>query len=219
MISDDPDRPPESDSLLHIRMEKLQFLSVNDVRILDVLTTPSLRKIDYCPISVSNESDDSIHSLRDFLARSACSIDYLGICAETIQEIHHLMAFAKNVIHLAVHYSKDHSIPSLDALTLPETLPMMKSLGLIITVTGRGRRYAGGIIDVVRQRFDEERAAVLNVTRLFFLHIYCVDDLRAEFINQLEDEGLDALEEEGLKLEKRSPYLRVHEYWTGSWFT
>ncbi|PBK64148.1 hypothetical protein ARMSODRAFT_474887 [Armillaria solidipes] len=38
MISDDPDRPLESDGLLPIRMEKLQFLSVNDVRILDVLT-------------------------------------------------------------------------------------------------------------------------------------------------------------------------------------
>ncbi len=45
MISDDPDRPLDSDNLLPVRMEKLQFLSVNDVRILDVLTAPSLRKL------------------------------------------------------------------------------------------------------------------------------------------------------------------------------
>ncbi|KAK0440715.1 hypothetical protein EV421DRAFT_756616 [Armillaria borealis] len=219
MIADDPNRPLESDGLLPIRMEKLQFLSVNDIRILDVLTAPSLRKFDYWPTSISNEGDTAIHSLRDFLARSACSIDSLGICAEMVQDIHHLMAFAKNISHLAVHYPKGRFMPSLDPLTLPETLPMMKRLRLSITDADWGERYAGGIIDVIRQRFDEERAAVLNITRLSSLRIDCANDSRAEFIDQLKGEGLDALEEEGLGLEKKSPYLRVDEYWTGSWFT
>lgn len=79
LISDDPDGPLDSDNLLPVRMEKLQFLSVNDVRILDVLTALSLNKFDYGPASILNEGDTSIHSLRDFLTRSACSIDSLGI--------------------------------------------------------------------------------------------------------------------------------------------
>ncbi|SJL11669.1 uncharacterized protein ARMOST_15075 [Armillaria ostoyae] len=217
LFCDDLDGPLDSGNLLPVEMEQLQFLSVTDVRILDALTTPSLRKFDYRPGSISNEGDTDIRPLRDFLARSACSIEHLCICVEMIQKIHHLMAFAKNVSYLTVYYSKGH--PALDPLTLPETLPMMKSLRLVITDTGWRRRYPGGVIDVVRQRFNEERAAVLNVTKLSCLRIDCVDDSRAEFIDRLKGEGLDALEEEGLELEKGSPYLRVDEYWTGSWFT
>ncbi|KAK0439014.1 hypothetical protein EV421DRAFT_2037594 [Armillaria borealis] len=217
LFCDNPDGPLDSGNLLPVEMEQLQFLSVTDVRILDALTTPSLRKFDYRPGSISNEGDTDIRPLRDFLARSACSIEHLCICVEMIQKVHHLMALAKNVSYLTVYYSKGH--PALDPLTLPETLPMMKSLRLVITDTGWRRRYPGGIIDVVRQRFNEERAAVLNVTKLSCLRIDCVDDSRAEFIDRLKGEGLDALEEEGLELKKGSPYLRVDEYWTGSWFT
>ncbi|SJL03225.1 uncharacterized protein ARMOST_06573 [Armillaria ostoyae] len=217
LFFDDPDGALDSGNLLPVRIEQLQFLSVDNIKILDALTAPSLRTIDYCPASVSNEGDNSIHSLREFLARSACSISYLGICVEMIQKIDHLMAFAKNVSYLTVYYSNGHSAP--DPLTLPGTLPAMNSLRLSIIDASWNRRYAGGVIDVVRQRFDEERAAVLNVTKLSYLRIDCVDESRAEIIDWLKGEGLDALEEEGLELEQKSPYLRVDEYWMGGWFT
>ncbi|KAK0245179.1 hypothetical protein EDD85DRAFT_963895 [Armillaria nabsnona] len=220
LFFDDPDSGPlDSGNLLPVRMDQLQFLSVNNVKILDALTVPSLRKIDYHPASVSNEDDTSIHSLRDFLERSACSISYLGICAEMVPKIRHLMAFAKKVSYLTVYYPKSGSIRSLAPLTLPETFPMMKNLKLSITDARWGRRYPGGVIDVVRQRFDEERAAAFNVTRLCCLHLDCVDVSRAEVLDLLKREGLDALQEQGLQLEKWSPYLPVDQYWTGCWFT
>ncbi len=110
-------------------------------------------------------------------------------------------------------------IRSLVPLTLPETLPTMKSMKLSITDVRWGRRYPGGVIDVVRQRFDQERATALNVTRLSRLDLDCVDVLRAEVLGLLKREGLDALQEQGLQLEKGSPYLPVDQYWTGCWFT
>ncbi len=219
IFCDDSDRPLDSGNLLPVRMEQLQFLSVNNVKILDALTAPSLRKLDYGPASVSNEGDTSIHSLRDFLERSACSISYLGILAEMVPKIHHLMAFAKKVSYLTVYYPKNRPIRSLAPLTLPETFPTMKSMKLSITDARWGRRYPGGVIDVVRQRFDEERAAALNVTRLSRLDLDCVDVLRAEVLGLLKREGLDSLQEQGLQLEKGSPYLPVDQYWTGCWFT
>ncbi|SJL03227.1 uncharacterized protein ARMOST_06575 [Armillaria ostoyae] len=215
----DPDGPLDSGNLLPVRMEQLQFLSVDNVKLLDALTAPSLRKIDYCPASFLNEGDNSIHSLRDFLARSACSISHLGICTEMVQKIDHLMAFANKVSYLTVYYPKGRLIPSLHPLTLPETLPALKSLKLSISNAGWGGRYTGDVIDIVRQRFDEERAAALNVTRLSCLHLDCVDVSRTEILDRLKSEGLDALEEQGLQLKKGSPYLAVDQYWTGSWFT
>ncbi|PBK68374.1 hypothetical protein ARMSODRAFT_1040859 [Armillaria solidipes] len=218
ILCDDSDGPLDFGNLLPVRMEQLQFLSVNNVKILDALTAPSLQTIDYCQTSVSNKGITSTFSLRDFLQRSACSISYLGICARMVQYIHHLMAFTKNVSYLAVYYPEGRSICSLAPLTLPETLPAMKSLRLSSADTRWGRRYAGGIIDVVRQRFNEERAAALNVTRLSLLHLDCVDILRAELLPRLKSEGLDALEEEGLELKGKSSYILDDEYWTGSWF-
>ncbi len=217
ILGDDLDGPLDSGNL-PVRMEQLRFLSVNNLRILDALTTPSLQSIDYRPTSISNEGSASVYALRDFLQRSACCISYLGICARMVLHIHHLMAFAKNVSYMAVYYPEGRSICSLAPLTLPETLPAMKCLRLSIADARWGRRYAGGIIDVIRQRFNEEQAAALNVTRLSLLHLDCVDVLRAELLPRLKSEGLDALEKEGLELKGNSSYIPNDEYWTGSWF-
>ncbi len=44
-------------------MEQLQFLTVNDMRILDTLTAPLLRKLDWTAIE-----DTDMHTLQEFLA-------------------------------------------------------------------------------------------------------------------------------------------------------
>ncbi len=204
-------------SLLPVRMEQLRFFQVNDVRILGALTAPSLRRLNYFPDFVSNE-DAAMHSLQDFLGRSACSINYLGIFPEVVQKIHLLKAVTASLSHLVVFYEEGHSVSPLDQLTVPETLPTMKRLCLCIDPdVGWERRDGKNLIDVVRRRFDEQRAAVLNVARLTSLRIDCVDD--SEVIDQLKSEGLDALGEEGLDWEKRSLYGKAGEYWTGHWCT
>ncbi len=73
------------------------------------------------------------------------------------------------------------------------------------------------VIDVIRQRSDEERAAALNVARLSYLQIDCVEG--SQVIKQLRSEGLDALGKEGLDWGSGLPYLEDDEYWTGVWFT
>ncbi len=67
-------------------------------------------------------------------------------------------------------------------------------------------RYAKSVIDVIRQRFDEERAAALNVARLSYLQIDYVEG--SQVIKQLRSEGLDALGKEGLDWGSGLPYAR-----------
>ncbi|SJL11668.1 uncharacterized protein ARMOST_15074 [Armillaria ostoyae] len=218
MFCDDLDVPLDSGNLLPVRMEQLQFLTVNDVRILDTLTAPLLRKLDWAS-AISNEDTD-MHTVQEFLARSACSIEHLGIAPQSVQKIHHLTAFTKNVGSLAVYYERTGTLFPLDALIIPESLPAMTHLRLCIgakfNASWRGR-YAKSVIDVIRQRFDEERAAALNFTRLSYLQIDCVEG--SDAIKQLQSEGLDALEKEGLDWGSEIPYLEDDEYWTGVWFT
>ncbi|PBK64154.1 hypothetical protein ARMSODRAFT_1088100 [Armillaria solidipes] len=215
MFCDDLHGPLDSGNLLPVRMEQLQFLTVNDMRILDTLTTPLLRKLDW-----TAAEDTDMHTLQEFLARSACSIAHLGIAPQSVQKIHHLTAFTKNVGSLVVHYERAGTLFPLDALTIPESLPAMKYLRLCIGAksnAGWRGRYAKSVIDVIRQRFDEERAAALNVTRLSYLRIDCVEG--SQVIKHLRSEGLDALEKEGLDWGSEIPYLEDDEYWTGVWFT
>ncbi|KAK0446565.1 uncharacterized protein EV420DRAFT_1570102 [Desarmillaria tabescens] len=209
LFFDDADGPLDFDNPLPVKMERLQFLAVYDARILDHLIAPLLRKFEYHPASALNGSDTDIPSLRDFLARSSCSIELLVICPETVHKIHHLMAFIKNV---------SRTVSSLDPLTLPEVLPAMEGLRLwICTDSGWGRQCVKSVIAVVRQRFDKERATVLNVTKLSYLRIDCADSSRV--FSQLKSEGLDVLGGEGLDWEKGTPYLEIDEYWTGDWFS
>ncbi|KAG7439039.1 uncharacterized protein BT62DRAFT_195819 [Guyanagaster necrorhizus] len=92
----------------------------------------------------------------------------------------------------------------------------METLILGVDDAGWGRTYGKTVVDVVRQRLNEKRAAELNVTKLFYLRIDCVGD---EVIHQLRSDGLDALEDEGLYWGKgESPYLEVEEYWVGTWY-
>ncbi|SJL11709.1 uncharacterized protein ARMOST_15117 [Armillaria ostoyae] len=220
-VHDEQDRPLDSGnpSLRPVRMEQLRFFQVNDVRILGALTAPSLKRLNYFPDFVSNE-DATMHLLQDFLGRSACSIDYLGIYPEVVQKIHHLKAVTTSLSYLVVFYEEGHPASPLDRLTVRETLPAMNRLCLCIDRdVGWERRDGKTLIDIVRRRFHEERAAVLNVARLTSLRIDCVDD-DSEVIDQLKSEGLDALEAEGLHLEKKSLYVvEVGKYWTGHWCT
>ncbi|PBK64223.1 hypothetical protein ARMSODRAFT_1007307 [Armillaria solidipes] len=175
-VHDEQDRPLDSGnpSLRPVRMEQLRFFQVNDVRILGALTAPSLKRLNYFPDFVSNED---------------------GIYPEVVQKIHHLKAVTASLSYLVVFYEEGHPASPLDRLTVRETLPAMNRLCLCIDPdVGWERRDGKTLIDIVRRRFHEERAAVLNVARLTSLRIDCADD--SEVIDQLKSEGLDALEAE-----------------------